>query len=95
MPADIRSKALGYLRSGAVRVQLASSVSQADRPYWVRALVHGFKSTYIVTLDGASAPWTCTCHQDECAHRAAVQLITGHESAAAPTPKRDKEPQPS
>ncbi len=82
---DVRSKALAYLRSGAVRVLLASTVSYADRPYWVQPRVEGHKSTYIVRLDGASAPWTCTCREAGCAHAAAVQLATGHPSAADPT----------
>lgn len=88
--ADVRSKALGYLRSGAVQVLTASTVTHSNRPFLVEARVRGYHSDYVVRLDGASAPWTCTCREDECAHRAAVQLVTGHESAAAPTPTTPK-----
>ncbi len=83
MPADIRAKALGYLRSGAVQVLTASTVLHSNRPFLVHAHVRGHNSDYVVRLDGASAPWTCTCRQDGCAHRAAVQLVTGWPSAAA------------
>ncbi|RCG21939.1 hypothetical protein DQ384_36375 [Sphaerisporangium album] len=87
MAVDVRSKALGYLRSGAVRVLVASTMGPARRPYFVEAHVDGHQSTYIVRFE--LHEWTCTCHEADCAHAAAVQLATGHESAAAPsrTPK--------
>ena len=85
--ADIRSKALGYLRSGAVTVGNASldSIAGADRPVFVAARVQGHNRVlWVHLLDGR---WTCSCQAvlddgQECAHRAAVALVTGHETAA-------------
>ncbi|MDH2425734.1 hypothetical protein [Sphaerisporangium sp. TRM90804] len=84
MRADIRSRALGYYRSGAIRVLAASTAAPSDRPFFVEARVRGHHSDYIVRHELRA--WTCTCHADGCAHVAAVQLATGHPSAAAPTP---------
>ncbi len=84
MGDHLRAKALTYYRSGAVRVLNAATVLPADRPYFVEARVLGHRSHYIVRYELGG--WTCTCHADGCAHAAAVQLATGHESAAALTP---------
>jgi hypothetical protein len=84
MPADVRSKALAYYRSTSMRVLAAATMTGADRPYFVEARVRGHRSDYIVRYE--LGEWVCTCHADGCPHAASVQLATGHESAAAPTP---------
>lgn len=88
MATDVRSKACGYLRSGAVTL-LDARTEDNVRPWLVHARVVGHSSTYVVTLtEGA---WNCTCHRPaECAHVAAVQLATNHPSLAAPKPKEPK-----
>lgn len=84
MPLDVRSKACSYLRGGMVTVlQVSRSTVQQARPDHVYARVLGYSSTYIVRLE--RGVWTCTCQKPaECAHVAAVQLVTGHPSLAAP-----------
>ncbi|MGR6922647.1 hypothetical protein ACU635_51050 [[Actinomadura] parvosata] len=80
MAVDVRSKACNYLRSGAVTLLDARS-QDGVRPWLVHARVVGHSSTYVVTL--AEGAWNCTCHRPaECAHVAAVQLVTGHPSLA-------------
>jgi hypothetical protein len=89
--ADVRTKALSYLRDGKVRI--LHSLTQMDGPrvpYEVDADVEGFRSTYLVRLtDGV---WSCSCHGsgEGCSHIAAVQLVTGHDSAAAKPEKRGR-----
>ena len=84
--ADLRAKALGYLRAGAVTVGAARRPKDSDHPDFVSAKVEGHNGRYYVhLLDGR---WTCSCKAvvddgQDCAHLAAVQLVTGHESAAA------------
>lgn len=79
---DIRSKALGYYRDGGIRILHSLTPMHGPRvPYEIDADVIGFNSTYKVRLDDGI--WTCTCHGEDCAHAAAVQLATGHTSAAA------------
>lgn len=79
---DIRSKALGYLRSGAVSVVHAQSPRDGTPPHAVTAIVHGHNRLYAV--DFAYGAWWCTCDRPlPCAHVAAVQLVTGHPSPAA------------
>jgi hypothetical protein len=77
---DIRSKALAYIRNGKVRVSHASSAGVSRTPYDVLAYVDGHNSTYLVRFTANA--WSCSCQRAECAHAAAVQLVTGHRSAA-------------
>lgn len=86
MAMDVRAKACAYLRGGAVTV-LSAATQDGPRPWMVHARVVGHSSTYVVKLiDGA---WSCTCGRPaECAHVAAVQLVTGHPSLARKEPKR-------
>jgi hypothetical protein len=81
--ASTRSKALGYLRGQNVRVVTATSRPDTIQPLYVVAIVRGHNGDYLVTLDAGQ--WTCTCDaaRRDCAHRAAVQMVTGHKSAAA------------
>lgn len=86
--ADVRDKALAYLRDGKVRVVHSVSRIGGLRPYEVDAFVEGHKSTYKVSLD--DGVWSCTCHGpgEGCAHIAAVQLVTDPEHSAAAKPAR-------
>lgn len=82
---DLRSRALAYYRSGAVTVLNARTAPTGPRrPEYVDALVDGYRSTHRVHL--VAEIWSCSCREDGCAHVAAVQLATGHETAARPTP---------
>lgn len=86
---DVRSKALGYYRDGKLRILHARyDAGQAIRPHEVIAHVVGHRSTYVVTFE--NSVWACTCHGSGpgCAHIAAVQLATGHDSAAAKPDQR-------
>lgn len=86
MAMDVRAKACSYLRAGAVTLREVVTHEQ-ERPWVVYARVIGHSSTYVVTL--AEGTWNCTCHRPaECAHVAAVQLVTGHPSLARKEPKR-------
>lgn len=80
MARDLRSKALGYLRSGAVTVLGANTFAAGPRqPFRVLADVVGHRSTYRVThWSDHDSGWSCTCRMEGCAHVAAVQLVTGH-----------------
>lgn len=82
MAVDVRAKACHYLRDGKVTLLSASPQMQDQpRPDVVYARVVGHSSTYVVTL--AEGAWNCTCSRPaECAHVAAVQLVTGHPSLA-------------
>jgi len=74
--------ACSYLSRGKVTVTNATpGDGQARRPAEVVAIVEGNSGKYLVTLrDGA---WSCTCGRPaECAHAAAVQLVTGWPSLA-------------
>ncbi|MEU0516616.1 hypothetical protein [Streptosporangium sp. NPDC006007] len=88
MPRDLRSAALGYLRSGAVTVLTALSPETGPRrPYLIKADVIGHKSTYQVG-HVIGHGWACTCRRGEpgsCAHVAAVALVVGHDTSARPT----------
>lgn len=83
--SETRKKALTYLRDGKVTVHSASRSNERGRrvPCIVSADVIGQHSTYMVGLPYGKQEWTCTCHNDDCAHVAAVQLVTGHPSKAA------------
>jgi hypothetical protein len=78
-----RQKALGYYRDQDLRVIAADCVEGSTQPYVIEALVRGYKKTYRVTL--ANGIWSCDCDPSltDCAHRAAVQMCTGHRSSAA------------
>jgi hypothetical protein len=82
---DVRAKALNYLRSGAVHVLYARTTADARRPVEVVAVVEAHTGVRRVELRDET--WSCTCpdYDDGCAHAAAVQLVTGHDSAAAKT----------
>lgn len=77
---DLRAKALAYLRDGKVRVSAAASAGVSRTPYDVLAYVDGHQSTYLVRFTANT--WGCSCQRTDCAHAAAVQLVTGHRSAA-------------
>lgn len=83
--ADIRAKALAYLREGRVRIAHASTAGTTTAAYDVLAYVTGHRTTYIVRH--AQGEWGCSCRQAECAHVPPVQLVTGHPSAARKDPK--------
>lgn len=83
--ADVRSKALGYLRAGRVRVESRSGVSGEQ----VRASVLSSReesTAWYVVDRWPNGDWTCTCKaggDGTCPHAAAVALVTmPHESAA-------------
>lgn len=81
MPSDVRTRALGYLRTGATRVVHARSPKDGTPPHEVVATVQGHQRKHVVDyIDGA---WTCTCQITGCPHIAAVQIVTGHFT---PTP---------
>jgi hypothetical protein len=84
--ADLRTKALGYLRARRVCVQEASTPAGSLRPSKVRAQVQGHTGRYTVEFDGRT--WTCTCEQGRCAHRCSVQMVTGWPSPADRPPQR-------
>ncbi|MFI6883421.1 hypothetical protein [Streptosporangium canum] len=78
---DVRSKALGYLRDGRVTLLTVNTAKHSLRPYAVGAMVQGFQGRYWVRLNAQG--WLCSCALAECAHAAAVQLVTGWPSAAS------------
>lgn len=82
MPS-VREKALGYYRDQNLRIIAADCLNGTIQPHLVEALVKGYKQTYRVTLQ--NGVWSCSCNaaRTDCAHRAAVQMATGHKSAAA------------
>jgi hypothetical protein len=91
-----RAKSLAYLRDGRVRVVAAQSEESGQRPRAVWAIVRGHLDTYKVIgcpADGGGVrAWRCDCGAPEmaevaeqCAHAAAVALVTGWPSAAAKT----------
>ena len=101
MTADLRSRSLAYLRDGAVEVQQVDDqgsplVEGSIRT--VMATVEGHRAKYIIDgrigLDDDHQvlweQWSCTCRNytaDACAHRAAVQLVTGGRTEIRPQPK--------
>lgn len=78
--ADIRAKALSYLRDGKVTISAATFAGTNRAPYDVLAYVDGHTGTRIIRY--GSGEWGCSCRKQGCAHVAAVQLVTGHTSAA-------------
>jgi hypothetical protein len=88
--ADVRTKALGYLRDGRVRVLGANWNKPALRPYRVSAIVKGFHGLYWVRLQEPEN-WLCSCGTTGCAHLAAVQLVTGYPGAADKPAKDEAE----
>ncbi|MEU4577472.1 hypothetical protein [Nonomuraea sp. NPDC023979] len=86
---DVRAQACSYLRAGRVTVTAAAATEHDGqrRADVVRAHVDGHSSTYLVHL--VDNTWSCTCRRPaECAHVAAVQLVTGHPSLARKPGKR-------
>lgn len=76
--SDLRTRSLAYLRDGAVTITAAA-------PGHVRATVQGHNGLYTVRLRDAA--WSCSCKAvtddgQECAHAAAVKLVTGWPTAA-------------
>lgn len=92
--ADLRSRALGYVREGRVVVTTAATLPDARRPALVVATVRGHQAAYTVTLNPQSG-WACTCWRtDACAHLAAVAISTGAPGYAA-RPEQDSPHDPS
>lgn len=84
--SDVRSKALGYVRDAKVRIIKADGAAKPLLiPTRVGAIVQGFHGQYWVRLNREG--WLCSCGATECAHLAAVQLVTGHPSAAEKSAK--------
>ncbi|MGI5223592.1 hypothetical protein [Actinoallomurus sp. CA-142502] len=81
---DTRAKALAYLRDGKVLISYALGAGDDRKPRDVLAYVEGYRSTHLVRL--TAGRWGCSCQETGCAHVAAVQLVTGHQSAAARQP---------
>lgn len=79
--SSIRSRALRYLRNERVRIVAAATPVGELRPFDVTALVQGHQERRTVRFDGSE--WSCSCTRVECAHIAAVQLVTGWPSAAS------------
>lgn len=79
--AEIRPKALAALREGRVAVVLAALDGQR-----IQANVSSSRpertTPYIVDRWAEAGDWSCTCRREDCPHIAAVQLVTGYESAA-------------
>lgn len=86
----IREKACAYYRDQSIRLLHASTPEGADCPTAVEATVRGHESTYRVELD--AGVWSCSCSfaRSDCAHRAAVQMVTGHKSSASKPAKKGK-----
>lgn len=85
-----RQKALGYFRNQDIRVTQAITPEGAIQPVFVEGIVRGYHRLYTVRFE--NGVWTCTCDlssQPECAHRAAIQLVTGHRSPAATATKAE------
>ncbi|HEY3924375.1 MAG TPA: hypothetical protein VGL75_07420 [Acidothermaceae bacterium] len=86
---DLRTKALGYLRRGDVEVSDVRTV--ADNVF-VTAVVKSHVPGRAHIVDGHVEPdgsetWRCTCPKyldPTCAHRAAVQLVTGGKTEIRP-----------
>lgn len=86
--SGVRSRALAALRDGRVTITLARSATPSGPPEAVCAFVDSSRGNglrYVVDL--MAGAWHCTCGITvvECVHVAAVQLVVGHESAAAKT----------
>lgn len=85
---DVRSKALSYLRDERVRILFAETVKPNLRPHTIGALVQGFQGRYWVEFDHNR--WLCSCGTTDCAHLAAVQMVTGYQSAATKSAKTER-----
>lgn len=90
--ADLRAKALGYLRDAKVHVLHARTEPSARRPVEVVAIVEAHTGVRRVELTAGS--WACSCQAvvsdgQPCAHLAAVQLVTNWPSAAAKTARAE------
>jgi hypothetical protein len=83
---DLRRKALAVLREARLTILHAECRKTAQDVDEVIARVRssreGGPSYCVDFLDGV---WTCTCRDGGgCAHVAAVQIVTGHATAAVP-----------
>jgi hypothetical protein len=87
--ADLRTKTLGYLRGGLVRVAHARSERGHlhQPPTEVIAFVDSTRGDRQYVVDLRDHEWVCTCGNHGCPHAAAVQLVTGHPTAARKEPK--------
>lgn len=81
MSADVRAKALAYLRDERVRVVSAGTPEGHLRPYRVTAYVNGHTGRHRVEFEAGA--WSCTCGRLACPHAAAVQLVTGWTGPAS------------
>ncbi|WP_326646098.1 hypothetical protein OG884_15715 [Streptosporangium sp. NBC_01755] len=93
MPRDLRAAVLHYLRTGAVTVLTASTPTDGPKaPLLVHAHVAGYRSTHRVSR--TTAGWTCSCRYSDCAHIAAVAMVTGHSTPVRPEPPAPHHPIP-
>jgi hypothetical protein len=85
--ADLRSRALAYLRDGQVRAHTVATPPGAAHPCLVIATVFGHNGRYTVAYDATQPEpgrWSCVCRGSElCPHIAAVALVTGSPHLAA------------
>lgn len=79
--AEVRRKALVYLRDEKVRIISAGTPEGQLRPYEVTAYVQGHQDRHTVRFEAGA--WSCSCLRAGCPHRAAVQMVTGWPSAAS------------
>ncbi|MEV0968480.1 hypothetical protein [Microtetraspora glauca] len=88
MAADVRAKALAYIREGRVLVTTVATPPDARYPCLVVATVQGHMQRYQVVRHPESG-WSCDCWRTEpCAHLAAVAISCGAPGYAARTPTR-------
>ncbi|MCU1679236.1 MAG: hypothetical protein JWM93_3994 [Frankiales bacterium] len=83
---DIRAKACAKLRTGAVTIRQATTHAGERRACAVEAKVTGHTGVHTVEYSAADG-WSCSCGRagdafSPCPHVAAVQMVTGHPSAA-------------
>lgn len=89
--ADVRTKALAYIRDGQVRAHTVATPPGAAHPSLVIATVFGHNGRYTVAYDATQRElgrWSCVCWRSElCPHIAAVGLWAGDPHLAArPSP---------
>lgn len=89
--ADLRAKALAYVREGRVVITTATTMPEQARPVLVVATVHGHRRRYRI-VRWACGTWSCTCLDAQiCPHIAATALVTGSPHLAGrpdPIPER-------
>ncbi len=81
----VRTKALAAIRERRVTVVHAVCRKTAhDVDEVIARVVSSQDNGPVYVVDLLDATWTCTCPDaGDCVHVAAVQLVTGHPSAAA------------